>query len=99
MRHEVIQMEVKELLNGEGRPEVVERFHEKTLHIHGTFTATLQVQGVVGAHDEWTDIGSAISAPSIVAVPLAVTRLRIKTTAYTNGTPVAHLGGFDSRTD
>lgn len=99
MRHEVIELEVKQA-NESGAPIVVDRFREKTVHVHAaaSFSASLQVEGVIG-NEDWTAIGTALTANGFVLVPQAVTKLRITTSGYTSGAPKAHFGGFDSRTD
>lgn len=76
-----------------------------TVQIHGTFSATLQVQGKIAPASEWTNIGSALTAPGLVTLsdangsPYALTNIRVRTTAYTSGTPQAVFAGFNSRSD
>jgi hypothetical protein len=63
----------------------------KTVHVFGTFTATLQVQYTVGDDAEPINLGAALTTPGYVQVPMVVKKVRINTTAYTSGTPKAAL--------
>ena len=95
-RPEKIRFEVKTAA-GVGRAENVFRFRDKYVQFHGTFTATLQLEGTVDGSD-YVPIGAPTSAPGIVAVPETVEFLRVRTTAFTSGEPKAVFGGFDERT-
>lgn len=111
MKYEARDLDVKAAAggsNGDGDPIMVDRFHEKTVAIHGTFVATVQVQGKLvspNASTDWVNIGAALTAPGLVAIadstghPLSVTHVRAKTTAFTSGAPKGSFGGFDSRSE
>lgn len=76
-----------------------------TVQVHGTFSATLQVQGKIAPSSDWVNIGSSLTAPGLVTLsdgngcPYCLTNIRIRTTAYTSGTPQAVFAGFNSRSD
>jgi hypothetical protein len=76
-----------------------------TVQVHGTFSATLQVQGKIAPASDWVNIGGALTAPGLVNLadsngsPYALTNIRVRTTAYTSGTPQAVFAGFNSRSD
>lgn len=77
---------------------LVERFTEKTVHVGGTFEATLRVQGSLDGTN-WGDVSEDIdeTGPQVVAVPHTVRYLRINVTAFTSGAPEVSFGGFDAR--
>jgi hypothetical protein len=62
------------------------------VQVQGTFVATVQIQGSLDGAT-WVTIGSNITAPGIVAVAGNYQYLRINTSAYTSGTPVAEVCG------
>jgi hypothetical protein len=88
----------------DGAAQNVAAYQGGTVQAFGTFAATLQVQGKLEGGD-WVNIGSALTAPGFVTIsdsngcPLSVAFLRIRTTAYTSGTPQAKFAGFNSRSD
>lgn len=76
-----------------------------TVQVYGTFSATLQLQGKIAPSSDWVNIGSSLTAPGLITLsdangsPYALTNIRIRTTAYTSGTPQAVFAGFNSRSD
>ncbi len=74
----------------------VRRLTDKNLQVAGTFVATLQLEGSIDGTN-FADIGAAITTPSIVAVDGYFELLRIRTTAFTSGTPAAQLGALFQR--
>lgn len=94
-RPEKVRLEVKQAVEA-GRAENVFRFSHKYVQVHGTFVATLQVEGSIDGSDYFA-VGGAISAPSVVPVPETVEFVRVRTTAFTSGDPKAVLAGFDER--
>ena len=68
---------------------------KKGVQIAGSFTATCQVQISLfkTGTTNFINIGSALTAPGYVAIPEIAQRIRIDTTAYTAGTPLAIFGG------
>ncbi len=94
-RPEKVQLEVKQAVDV-GRAENVFRFRDKTIQVHGTFVATLQVEASIDG-SEYFPVGTPKSAPGVALVPETVEFLRVRTTAYTSGEPKAVLAGFDER--
>lgn len=81
---------------GDGEPKEVKGFREITVQVMGTFVATLEIQiSLDGAR--YHSIHTGITAPGVYSVDHACKKLRVKTTAFTSGTPEAWFGGFDSR--
>lgn len=89
---------------GDGTAQPVAAYQGGTVQVFGTFTATLQVQAKLDGGD-WVNVGSALTAPGFVTIadtngcPLSVAFIRVRTTAYTSGTPSAIFAGFNSRSD
>lgn len=94
-RPEKVVLEVKQAVEV-GRAENVFRFRDKTVQVHGTFVATLQLEASLDGSD-YFPVGAALTAPGAVLVPQTVEFLRVRTTAYTSGEPKAVLAGFDER--
>ncbi len=72
------------------------RLTDKNLQVAGTFVATLQLEGSIDGTN-FADVGAAITTPTIVAVPGYLELIRIRTTAFTSGVPVAQLGALFQR--
>jgi len=94
-RPEKLRLEVKTAV-GVGRAENVFRFRDKYVQAHGTFVATVQVEGTIDGSDYFA-VGGPVSAPAVVPVPETVEFVRVRTVAFTSGEPKAVLGGFDER--
>lgn len=94
-RPEKIQMEVLAAI-GAGRADNVFRFRDKFVQVHGTFSATLQLEASIDG-SAYFSVGAALSSPGVVAFPETAEFARIRTTAFTSGTPMATLAGFDER--
>lgn len=94
-RPEKLSLEVKPAVDV-GRAENVFRFRDKFVQVHGTFVATLQLEGTLNGSDYFA-VGSPVTAPAVIAVPQTVEFLRVRTTAFTSGAPHALFGGFDER--
>ncbi|MBI3184632.1 MAG: hypothetical protein HYZ28_21050 [Myxococcales bacterium] len=94
-RPEKVRLEVKQAVEA-GRAEQVFRFRDKYVQIHGTFVATVQVEGSIDGSDYFA-VGAAQSAPGVVPVPETLEFVRVRTAAYTSGDPKAVLAGFDER--
>ena len=94
-RPEKVQLEVKQAVDV-GRAENVFRFRDKTVQIHGTFVATLQLEASIDG-SEYFLAGASKTTPGVVLIPETVEFLRVRTTAYTSGEPKAVLAGFDER--
>ena len=74
------------------------QFREKWVHVHGTFVASMDIEGSMD-DTNWFKVQTAVSTPSAVQVSPTIKSLRINVTAYTSGTPAAHFGGFLARAD
>lgn len=79
-----------------GPAKFVGRLTDKNLQVGGTFVATLQLEGTIDGTN-FEDVGAAITAPGIVVVSGYFDKLRINTTVFTSGVPVAVLGGLFNR--
>jgi len=94
-RPEKVPLEVRQTVE-HGQASNVFRFRDKTVQIHGTFVATLQLEGSIDG-SEYFPVGAPKTSPGAVLVPETVEFLRVRTTAYTSGEPRAVLAGFDER--
>jgi hypothetical protein len=94
-RPEKLRLEVKQAVDA-GRAENVFRFRDKTVQVHGTFVATLQLEGSIDG-SEYFAVGAPVSAAGVLRVPEMLEFLRVRTTAYTSGEPKAAFAGFDER--
>lgn len=72
------------------------RFRDKFVQVHGTFVATLQLEGSIDG-SEYFPVGTPQSAGGIVAVPETIEFLRVRVAAFTSGEPKATCAGFDER--
>lgn len=72
------------------------RLTGKNLQVSGTFVATLQLEGSVDG-DNFVNVGGGITTPGVTAIPGYFSKLRIRTAAFTSGTPVAILGALFQR--
>jgi len=94
-RPEKLTMEVPVAV-GVGRVENVFRFRDKYLQVHGTFVATVQLEASIDGSTYFA-VSTGLSAPGVVPFPETAEFARIRTTAFTSGTPEATLAGFDER--
>ncbi len=94
-RPEKVPLEVRQAVEA-GQASNVFRFRDKTVQIHGTFVATLQLEGSIDG-SEYFPIGTPRSAAGAAQVAETIEFLRVRTTAYTSGEPRALLAGFDER--
>lgn len=79
-----------------GKASNVFRFRDKTVQFHGTFVATLQLEGSIDGND-YAPIGAPVTAPGFVLVAETIEFLRVRTTAFTSGAPEAVAAGLDFR--
>ncbi len=107
MRQEVYDVDFKHAAGGsagDGDPRGCRDLLNKLLSVTGTFSATYSIQGKIEGGD-WHDIATGLTAPSVTpsaasgGFEYAYTAIRIKTTAWTSGNPVAKLSGYNSRTE
>ena len=94
-RPEKITLEVPTAA-GVGKAENLFRFRDKTVQFGGIFVATLQLEGSLDGN-EYAAIGTPVTAPGLVAVPVTVEFLRVRVVAFASGTPKATAAGFDFR--
>lgn len=95
-RPETISLQVPTSV-GVGQSANVFRFRDKYVQVHGTFVATMQLEGSIDG-SEYFPIGAAQSAtPGVVAVPETIQFLRVRVTSFTSGAPKATFAGFDER--
>lgn len=81
---------------GVGAAANVFRFRDKYVQVHGTFAATLQLEGSIDG-DEYFPVGTPQASAGVLAVPETLQFLRVRVTAFTSGEPKATLAGFDER--
>ena len=94
-RPEKVRLEVPTSATA-GSAANVFRFRDKYVQLHGTFVATLQVEGTIDGSDYFA-VGGPVSGPAVVPVPETVEFVRVRTAAFTSGEPKAVLAGFDER--
>lgn len=79
---------------GVGVPVGVDEIDDLNIQVDGTFVATVQIQGIIDGCSTWQNIGSAQTAPGMVAAATAFySKLRAKMTAFTSGSPLIFVGG------
>ena len=76
----------------------VRRFRRKTIHVKGTFSATVKIAGsceptMPANNDNGVQIGSDITAPAIVEVGPVIKWLKVYVPAYTSGSISAYFFG------
>lgn len=82
-----------------GAPRNVEDLTDKSVQFIGPFVANLDLEGSLDPDGlVWGAIQTGINAPQIVQVPGTYRQLRVRTTSFTSGTPVAFLGSRNDRT-
>jgi hypothetical protein len=72
---------------------------QAVINLSGTFSATIQVQvSLSAAGDDWFNWSMALSAVGTVIIPRGIARrVRMNTTVYSSGTPVATIArGFSA---
>ena len=82
-----------------GEASTCESLIDKTVAISGTFTATLSIQ-ISRDGATWADFQTGItgvSQPAFVKLDLTVPYVRINTTVWGSGVPVATLEGIEVR--
>lgn len=94
-RPEKVQLTVPTSAAAGGAASVF-RFRDKYVQVHGTFVATLQLEGSIDGN-EYFPVGAPQSAAGVVAVPETIEFLRVRVTAFTSGEPKATFAGFDER--
>ncbi len=110
MKYETIALDVKLAAGGTSGDGIASRvgdFVNGTVVVHGTFSATVQLQGKISpreaTNDDWVDIGTPFTTAGFIALadaggaPLSFSHIRVKTTAFVNGAPLASFGGLQSR--
>jgi hypothetical protein len=67
---------------------------ESDLYINGTWVGTVQPE-VSADGTNFNAVGSALTAPAIVALPKTAKQVRLDCTAFTSGTIESQVGGRD----
>jgi hypothetical protein len=99
MRHDVLAIAVPQSISA-GAATKIENHWEGVVQITGGGSWTSQLQTSLDG-STWFNLGAAATnaSPQLIAVTNGVKFLRMNTTAYASGTPVANYGGFDSRSE
>lgn len=97
MRHERRSLQVK-LEVATGDASVVRQLIDKWLTITGTFSATLQVEVSLDEGATWFITEEDVDAVGLFEIPEAASHIRIDTTVYVSGTPVASLAARNAET-
>lgn len=99
MRPEIHDVDV-ELAVGAGEPcRYPELCVDHTVQVSGVFVADLRLE-VSNDGATWVQHGAAIVAPGILSLAgLSFRMLRIRTAAYTSGTPEVRYGGMNVRVE
>jgi hypothetical protein len=81
---------------GNGSPTRVDRMLGHTLQIRGTFSATLVID-VSNDMIAWVPATGNLTTPQLLTIAGSFRYIRVRTAAYTSGTPTVHYAGFDQR--
>lgn len=93
MRQKTLTLDAKASV-AVGTPKLVRDLREKYVHVFGTFVATLAVEVSFNGIDYFA-VASGLNAAGMTSIPQPATHMRINTTAYTSGVPIAVVAGFD----
>ena len=96
MRYETRNFVVP-LEEAEGSSFRVTSIRELAVQVSGTFDATLQIMGQAHEGGAWLAVGSPITAPGWYPITHPLFNVRMDTTAYVSGAPVAALAGLNHR--
>lgn len=72
----------------------VQDLETSQMWVTGTFVGTVKLQ-VSPDNVAWVDSGSPVTAPALIAIPEGVGYVRLNCTAYTSGSIVGIVTGFD----
>jgi hypothetical protein len=99
MRHDVLAVAVPQAVAA-GAATKIEGHIEGVVQITGGGSWTSQLQTSLDGVT-WFNLGTAATnaSPQLIPVTNGVKFVRMNTTAYASGTPVANYGGYDSRTE
>jgi len=99
MRHDVLAIAVPQSVSAGAATNIAEHF-EGVVQITGSGSWTSQLQVSLDGTN-WFNLGTAATnaAPQLIAVTNGVKFVRMNTTAYASGTPVANYGGFYTRSE
>lgn len=96
MRQESHALDVK-AGNLTGAPQSTEGLVEKWVHIRGTFVATIEIEGTMDGTN-WITFATETTAALVEVLP-SFKAIRIKTSGFSSGAPLATLGGRNSFAD
>lgn len=74
------------------------RLTDKTVQFIGTFVATIDIEGSLDPAGVEYGVIATVTAPGIVQIPGTYQTIRMNTTSFTSGAPLAYLGARDDRT-
>lgn len=79
-----------------GAPVLVSGFDDKIVHVYGTFSATLAIEGSLDSV-VWSPLVSGITTAGFYSIASNVSYIRMAVTAYTSGPPAALIACRHSR--
>lgn len=82
--------------DGDTEPARTDHLQDMWVEVKGTFTATVQVQGLIGG-SAWVNVGSSVTAAAFIEVPQTLSQVRLNISGHAAGTVEAHLGGRNIR--
>ena len=99
MRSYFRDLDVPAVANTNGDAVQVKDYRDKTIQVHGTFSAGLEIQVSLDGGTTFVPVVTGITAPGIHQVPQTCTHLRVRNVTFVSGVPHAVLGAFDARSD
>jgi hypothetical protein len=93
MRQRSLTLDVKTAV-AVGDPKIVRDLQEKYVHLSGTFSATVSIEVSLDGINYFA-VATGLTAAGMTSIPHPASHMRINTTVYASGTPVAVVGGFD----
>jgi hypothetical protein len=99
MRHHKVSLDVVQGQAGSGAATDCRDLTDKTVHVHGTFTATVAIEGRIdNTVNEWTALAATVTAPAFIQIPQTITEIRVTTSGWTSS-PKVDLAGRETRTE
>lgn len=96
-RHQTIDLNVRAANENGDATDIGDYQGDKIVSLHGTFTATLQLEGSLDG-TVWTAIGASSGTPVNREFVTPWRYIRVVTSGYGSGAPKATFGGHNSRT-
>lgn len=82
-----------------GLQQAVGHMREKYVQVAGTFVGSLDVEVSLDGGNNFFVSLTGITGPTIKSIPEPATHIRVNVTAFSSGTPVVTLNGYNIRTD